>query len=191
MWRAYLPHAEIWEADFDTLCVERHAESLRALNISAVTGDQSNTTTLSEWIEQTGGEFDVIVDDGGHTNMQQYNSFITLFVHALRPGGVYFLEDLLVSRSWVDGDSKHVMADVIRDWINDIILAEGFVLPKVGFEYEPKFLLPPGLESIECFIGACVFTKCKAMDEHCKGKYVDEALLTYKDSGTALLTGGR
>lgn len=31
-----------------------------------------------------------------HTNMQQYNSFQELFVNALKPGGVYVIEDLQV-----------------------------------------------------------------------------------------------
>ncbi len=46
--------------------------------------------------------------------MQMFNSFIVLFEHALRPGGVYFIEDLLVSRDYVDGDGTHVMIEVIK-----------------------------------------------------------------------------
>ena len=114
LWREYLPHARIWEAEYNAECVEAHAESLRNLSISVLTGDQSDSPTLYRWIEESGGNFDVIIDDGGHSNMQQYNSFVTLFVHGLKPGGVYFLEDLLVARTWVDGDKKHVMVEVIK-----------------------------------------------------------------------------
>ena len=39
----------------------------------------------------------------------QYNSFIVLFLHALKPGGIYFIEDLSSGRYAVDGDQKHVM----------------------------------------------------------------------------------
>ncbi len=43
-------------------------------------------TVLNEWIEQSGGEFNVIIDDGGHTNSQIKTSFDVLFEKALLPG---------------------------------------------------------------------------------------------------------
>jgi len=39
----------------------------------------------------------------------QYNAFIVLFLHALRPGGIYFIEDLSSGRYLVDGDKKHII----------------------------------------------------------------------------------
>ena len=44
----------------------------------------------------TGAQFDIIVEDGGHSMRQQQISLTFLFGY-LKPGGLYFLEDLLTS----------------------------------------------------------------------------------------------
>ena len=41
--------------------------------------------------------FDVVLDDGGHEPYQQLVSFIALFARALKPGGVYIIEDIEMS----------------------------------------------------------------------------------------------
>ena len=97
VWRKYLPRAELWFAEFDD-CVALNKPRLDALSVKVVTGDQADVETLEGWVKETQGGFDVIVDDGGHQNRQILASFIVLFQKALRPGGVYFLEDMHVSR---------------------------------------------------------------------------------------------
>lgn len=87
--------------EYDAGCVSSHQANLTTLGIRVVTGDQSDVPTLHEWINQTGGNFDVIIDDGGHANHHIYNSFQVLFFKALKPGGAYFIEDLQVTR-WAD-----------------------------------------------------------------------------------------
>lgn len=58
-----------------------------------VAGDQAHIPTLRDWTRTIGPKsLDMIVDDGGHMNEQQYNSFMFLFQHALKPGGVYVIE---------------------------------------------------------------------------------------------------
>eukprot|EP01105_Mastigella_eilhardi_P006118 TRINITY_DN1772_c0_g1_i3.p2 TRINITY_DN1772_c0_g1~~TRINITY_DN1772_c0_g1_i3.p2 ORF type:complete len:118 (-),score=36.72 TRINITY_DN1772_c0_g1_i3:83-436(-) len=47
-------------------------------------------------LEESGGGFDVIVDDGGHSMRQQQTSLWHLW-RALRPGGTYVVEDLQTS----------------------------------------------------------------------------------------------
>lgn len=84
--------------EYDAKCVLSHQANLTRLGIQVVTGDQSDIPTLHKWINQTGGNFDVIIDDGGHANHQIYNSFHLLFFKALKPGGAYFIEDLQVTR---------------------------------------------------------------------------------------------
>jgi hypothetical protein len=71
VWREYLPSGDIWFADQDAKCVDKYTIKLQALNIRAVTGNQANQTDLSRWVDETGGNFDVIVDDGGHNNRMQ------------------------------------------------------------------------------------------------------------------------
>lgn len=102
MWEALLPNSEIYMADYDQNCVDGYAPQFykegpsdRADRIHFVTGDQANPTTLREWISATpNGQFDVIIDDGGHTNRQQLNSLSVLFNEGLAPGGIYILEDI-------------------------------------------------------------------------------------------------
>ena len=75
-------------------------------------GDQANEADLARLLEATGGkQFDVIVDDGGHSPTQQLVSFDYLFRHALKPGGVYVVEDIETSY-WTNGYaySYHVEA---------------------------------------------------------------------------------
>ena len=59
------------------------------------------------------GPQDVIINDGGHTNMMQQTSLRVLFPY-VRPGGIYILDDLQVS-FWGAGDNPHgiTMVDYI------------------------------------------------------------------------------
>jgi hypothetical protein len=61
-----------------------------------VTGDQADAAFLARFVAEHGGDFDVIIDDGGHTMAQQTTSLDHLW-GAVRPGGVYFCEDLQTS----------------------------------------------------------------------------------------------
>ena len=62
--------------------------------------DQENPESLQAFIQKTGGDFDLIIDDGGHTMKQQITSFVTLFPY-LKSGGIYIIEDLHTSYwSW-------------------------------------------------------------------------------------------
>lgn len=96
IWAELLPLAERWEAEFDEQCVRVMSQKLRGINV--VTGDQGNRTTLARWVNQTGGRFDMIVDDGGHYNHMLMVSFEELWPE-LNPGGLYVMEDLHVGRS--------------------------------------------------------------------------------------------
>ena len=42
-------------------------------------------------------DFDVIIDDGGHTNCQIWTSFQKLWP-TVKPGGLYFIEDMQVAK---------------------------------------------------------------------------------------------
>jgi hypothetical protein len=46
-------------------------------------------------VQASGGDFDVIIDDGGHTMKQQITTMDYLIPNALKPGGLFFMEDLL------------------------------------------------------------------------------------------------
>jgi len=70
---------------------------LLGLELNTLVGDQGNPEVLDGWIEESGGEFDVIIDDGGHTNCQIWTSFQKLWPTVKR-GGLYFIEDMQVAK---------------------------------------------------------------------------------------------
>jgi hypothetical protein len=66
-------------------------------NITTYIVNQEDRTALNKFLEETNVEFDIIIDDGGHTMKQQQVSFGTLF-KSLKKGGIFILEDLHTSR---------------------------------------------------------------------------------------------
>jgi hypothetical protein len=87
MWKEYFGlNATIVGVDIDPQC-KRYEEE----RINIEIGSQEDTEFLNKLIEKY-GQFDIIVDDGGHTMNQQNVSFNTLF-KSVTNGGVYLCED--------------------------------------------------------------------------------------------------
>src|SRR3989344_7594271 len=86
MWAKYFPNAHITGIDIDPVC-KIHAGKRVSIKI----GDQTDRAFLSQF-----KNYDIIIDDGGHTMRQQQTSFEVLFP-LLNPGGIYVLEDLHTS----------------------------------------------------------------------------------------------
>ena len=100
VWYHYLPHAEIHYLEYDAVCADLHAASIRERygdRVHIHSGDQANHTDLDRLIQRSGGAFDLIIDDGGHTWHQQHTSLDALMPRALRAGGLYVVEDLITS----------------------------------------------------------------------------------------------
>lgn len=160
-WKAIVPGVELWEAEYDAKCVQAAIDHGQMEGLSAVTGDQGDPTVVQKWIQESGGNFDIIVDDGGHKNTQIKTSFDTLWP-ALRPGGLYFIEDLQVGRDprWDDTQGTAVMADIIESWTEQLLISDKRVgKPKVTITAENR--LPEGVEFIFCQHEACVLGKSK------------------------------
>ena len=120
-------------------------------------GDQGNVTTLREWRAQMGsGGFDAIIDDGGHRNSQIATSFEWLWP-AVRPGGVYFIEDMHVGYmgNYEDTKGKMIMPDVVRGWLAQ--LAPDAPAPPRRLEGLRR--LPDGARFIACVPRACAVGK--------------------------------
>ncbi len=91
MWRSYFKEAAIFGID-----IRDYSEYSKGSGIMTFVADQSNREDLSAFIDTSGGNFDVILDDGGHAMDQQQISLGYLFPN-IKPGGMYILEDVHTS----------------------------------------------------------------------------------------------
>ena len=90
VWKAlYGKHADIWEAEYVAECVTKTKAEGKMEGINIVTGDQGNKTVVERWVQETGGKFNVIIDDGGHRNKQIKTTFDVLWDQALLPGQIH------------------------------------------------------------------------------------------------------
>jgi hypothetical protein len=90
LWRDYFPNAEIYGIDV----VDK--TNLNSERIKAFVANQASRDQLDAFIEKYGGDFDIILDDGGHKMDQQQISFGHLFKYVI-PGGYYIIEDVHTS----------------------------------------------------------------------------------------------
>lgn len=132
LWRTLFPKARLWEAEYNASCVELATQQGKLDGFNVLVGDQGNNKTLDTWIEKSGGEFDVIIDDGGHHNCQIMASFIKLWP-TLKPGGLYFIEDLYVGKwrgyktyTTASCARSFVFSNKLKEWLEDLIYQGGY-----------------------------------------------------------------
>jgi hypothetical protein len=89
MWRRWLPHAEIHGADL------YDKSRVAGRRIAVHRTDQADADALARLAEEV-GPCDVVIDDGSHVCDHVVRTFEVLFP-AVRPGGVYVIEDLQTS----------------------------------------------------------------------------------------------
>jgi hypothetical protein len=95
LWLAFLPHANITVIEYNAPCafgfmandpLKLGPELKR--RVKMFSGDQSKAEDLLFVMKQAGvGPQDVIIDDGGHSMMQQQTSLRVLFRY-IKPGGI-------------------------------------------------------------------------------------------------------
>ncbi|KAL3423527.1 hard-surface induced protein [Phlyctema vagabunda] len=90
-WLEYFPNVDLYYIEYNAKCAAEWANKTTGATI--YTGDQADPTFLADVVRRSGGNFDVIVDDGGHTMAQQKTSLEHLW-DSVKPGGIYFIEDL-------------------------------------------------------------------------------------------------
>lgn len=91
MWRAYFPNAEIFGID-----LRDYSEQSKGSGVHTFVADQSNRLDLEKFIDTFGGDFNVILDDGGHAMDHQQVSLGYLF-QFVKPGGLFIIEDIHTS----------------------------------------------------------------------------------------------
>jgi len=159
LWANLLPHAEVHFAEYDGACVDKwvRRHSIRRNDTRIVVGDQANDADLERWIRETGGKFDAVVDDGGHTNMQIMNSFDALWPE-VKPGGLYFIEDLQVGREPHYADHCGcVVAEMLSSWVQQLSIPE---TPGLGSSWSGHiYPMPLDVDFVLCQREACVIGK--------------------------------
>ena len=98
----------------DAKCVQASQERGLLDGVNALVGDQGDKKTLARWKGSVAGDWDVIIDDGGHRNKMIATSFNALWPR-LTPGGVYFIEDIQLGRTLMYDDSNGTA--VAADWL--------------------------------------------------------------------------
>jgi len=115
MWLEYFPNAIVYGFDIFEHGVDEFDRLQKGnphLNRSVMfKGDQENVDDLNKFLSLYGRNFDIIIDDGGHTMKQQQISLGVLF-DAVKSGGYYVIEDLhTCSGQWPTLYGYEVIAD--------------------------------------------------------------------------------
>jgi hypothetical protein len=112
--------------------------------------NQESREDLSKFLELTNIEFDIIIDDGGHTMKQQQISLGFLF-KSVKKGGLYILEDLHTSiwsahlrhGGWFITENDDITTlDMLNNFNNNKNMLSNHILP------EERVLLENEIESI-------------------------------------------
>lgn len=95
MWNYYFNgECEIFGIDIEEQCREI-PEKLQATNISVEIGDQADRLFWINFLKDK-EKFDIVIDDGGHTMVQQIVTFNEIYNH-ISEDGVFLCEDLHTS----------------------------------------------------------------------------------------------
>jgi hypothetical protein len=163
-------NAEMWFAEFNAECVGKEKASGRLAGVNIVVGDQANKETLKGWVDATGGNFDVIIDDGGHTNEQIVHSFYALWP-TLKAGGFYFIEDIHVglAEGFLSAGIVPPTVRLMHAFIEVLSIGRWGPAAKEKYNFDQthhgikhilaKFPFPEGLEMVACQFEACVLYK--------------------------------
>lgn len=170
VWKRLLGKSgDIWVADNNATCVDSAVKNNQLQGVNPLSGDQSDRNVLKSWMKNSNGSFDVIIDDGGHSNEMIYTSFDVLFNNALAPGGLYFIEDMQVGRIHAPYNGI-IMSDLIQAWTEQLIVPNRYVNgDKRSEALRVKYPIPPAVKWIFCQAEACVIAKCEFL-EHAKCK---------------------
>jgi hypothetical protein len=139
-WLEYFPYVDLYYIEFDAACATKWMNKTEKATVFA--GDQADIPFLEEFLLKSGGDFDVIIDDGGHTMVQQRTSLQVLW-QSVKPGGIYFIEDLATSYLPSYGGGAGQPGTFIGDLKTILDDMQGW--PGIG----PDFPISPGILRFE------------------------------------------
>jgi len=170
-------------ADIDPVC----AQHAIAGKIDILIGDQADVAFLDRLIARH-GPWDIILDDGGHTNNQIITSFQRLFPH-LKEGGTYLIED--THAHWMGGKYRDhprglsvvsMVADLFDNmhrWSGD---KDQFINWHVPPELRPKTTPAPYLTrhvaGVHLYDSVIVVEKARREEPYSEGRRAGEPRVT-------------
>lgn len=95
-WYEYFPKAKIYGVDLDDFTDIDNDRVTTTICDQSLRTDGSNHPGLGSVVDKCGGEYDIIIDDGGHTMEQQMVTMGYMFKY-LKSGGIFVVEDLHTS----------------------------------------------------------------------------------------------
>ncbi len=90
-WEEWFPNATIHAVDINPAASEHASERSRVF-----IGNTESREFLQSLVAETGGGWDVVIDDGGHEYAQNVVGFEELWPEVM-PGGLYVVEDLHIT----------------------------------------------------------------------------------------------
>jgi hypothetical protein len=159
LWRRYLPCAKFFMMELRD-CIENYRPQLDGM----ARGDQSKPEELRRALALA-RPFHVVIDDGGHTMLQQITT-IREVMRALPPGGLLIVEDILTS--WMQGfqdipEPLEGRRQSTHRFISDVV--EHMHRTSEMIHFLPSATMEGSLEvalltlAIDCQREACVFTR--------------------------------
>ncbi len=144
MWKCYFDSAEVYGIDI------REKPWVEKLGIHTYLANQANREDLQTFVDSSGGNFDVIIDDGGHYMDHQQVSLGFLFEH-LSEGGLYIIEDVHTSLpAYYDGFGRDsALSNTTLKIFTDYIMNED--IESVYMTKEEKVYLETWIEYIEIY----------------------------------------
>lgn len=145
--------------EYDAECARQWAH--KTFGATVTTGDQGDPAVLESFLAKYGGDFDIIIDDGGHSMDQQKTSLKHLW-KGIKPGGYYFCEDLETSFREEFGGGGSGKTGTMFDYIR--LLMEDMMYPAYGDDHltAPRQIVFEDVESmvhIDCSRQVCMFEK--------------------------------
>ena len=126
-------------------------------DVEIVIGDQSSEQFWDEFLEKY-GEFDIVIDDGGHTMIQQITTINKVFPF-VKEGGVFICEDTHTSY-WQDWGGQFNKPNTfldyskqLTDYLNKEHISAGLISKK------KKDIFGESLNSITFYNSSVVFEK--------------------------------
>ena len=157
------PDVLLWEIDYLEVgidergirqCMDKFHKEHPGVVEDVFFGDQSNVTFLDQVVRATGGQYDVLIDDGGHQLHLIMPSFEHLWQH-VAPGGWYIIEDLQ--------PGLHHVIRLTAGWMEELACGDkGGACNRNSPTKDAsgyRSMKPPDMREVRCSAEICAFRK--------------------------------